>query len=141
MMLAEISQYEVWTLVATLVMAAGTLGAFVIMIISFNRKQQVQFRQPVQVTINEELHKAFASKEAFDAFVLKTDEELAQQREILRLEIPEMVRQVNSSGEKRIRRVHARLDPLIIGVAQLCTKAGLKMPRPQDPIEPESDND
>jgi hypothetical protein len=72
-----------------------------------------------------------ASKVEFEKFVEKTDKELAAIHEIIRTEFPKMLRDVNEAGEKRIRRVHARIDPLIIGVSALCAKQGVKMPPPQ----------
>ena len=66
MMLAEVSQMEVWMLIAELLIAIGTLGALGYMAAAFNKKQQVQFKQPVSVTISEELHKVFASRQDFD---------------------------------------------------------------------------
>ena len=66
MMLAEITQMEIWMLVAEILIAIGTVGALLLMVASFNKKQNIQFKQPVSVTISEELHKEFASREDFE---------------------------------------------------------------------------
>ena len=70
MLAAEITQMEIWMLISNLLVAIGTLGALVFMVLSFNKKQRVAFQQPVTVTITEELHKTFAAKSEFDAHVL-----------------------------------------------------------------------
>jgi flagellar motility protein MotE (MotC chaperone) len=66
MMLAEISQMEVWMLISQIVIAVGTIGALLFMAASFNKKTNVAFKQPVSVTISEELHNVFASKTEFE---------------------------------------------------------------------------
>jgi hypothetical protein len=81
------------------------------------------------VEIVKALHEQFAGKSGFDAFVIKAETELAVQREILRKEIPAMVAAINAEGEKRVRRVHSRIDPLVVGVASLCAKQGIQMPQ------------
>jgi len=78
MMLAEVSQIEVWMLVGQLLMAVGTIGALAFMAASFNKKQNVAFKQPVTVTISEELHKVFAAKEAFDLHVAENKKDHEQ---------------------------------------------------------------
>ena len=66
MMFAEISQMETWMLISQLVIAVGTIGALLVMVATFNKKAKVQVQQPVRVTVDEELHKLFASKPDFE---------------------------------------------------------------------------
>ena len=78
MMLAEAtgpSQLEIWMLIGQLLMAIGTIGALVLMAAAFNKKQNVAFKQPVSVTISEELHKVFAAKEAFENHIAENKKE------------------------------------------------------------------
>ncbi len=74
MMLAEVSQMEIWMLVSNLLVAIGTVGALFFMVNSANKKQSVDFPQPVTITITEELHKVFAAKEEFQKHVAENRE-------------------------------------------------------------------
>jgi hypothetical protein len=74
-MFAEVSQMEVWMLISQVVMALATVGALLFMAAAFNKRQKVQFQQPVSVTITEELHKVFASKENFDKHIAENRHE------------------------------------------------------------------
>jgi len=87
MILADaVNQMEVWMLVGQLIMAAGTIGTLIYMVVASNKKTDVRFHQPVSVTITEELHKTFAAKADFDAHVRKNqDDTLEVFREINRL--------------------------------------------------------
>ena len=128
------SEGEKWILGCTIVMAICTLAAVVISIIAVNKKQEVKVEQPVSITITEELHKSFASKEAFEKHVQDMKGEIDRLDEILRVEIPEMERRITSAADQRVRRLHQRIDPLYSGVAALCSKAGVRM---QSPISSE----
>lgn len=135
MILAETIATNVnWTLIATIIMAVAAAGAWVDTRRQLNKPTSpTQIEQPLQV---QKIWPAATLAELRDA-MKQTNERIDRQQEqidkiseIIRLEIPEMVEKVNLAGESRIRRVHSRLDPLIIGVAQLCAKNGIKMPQP-----------
>jgi hypothetical protein len=114
------------------------IGGLVVGVVGLNKKQATVISpQPLTVELVEALHKQFAGKGDFDKHVEKTDKELSALKEIIRKEIPEMVADVNAAGEKRIRRLHSRIDPLVVGVAQLCARQGIKMPQPSQ-VEDES---
>ena len=135
MMLAELSGLEIGGVIVAIVV--GIVGT-VIGIIGLNKKTPVEISpQPLTVEVVEALHEQFAPKKDFERHKERTEAELAELREILRTEIPEMEAKLNAAGEKRIRRIHARLDPLIIGVAQLCTNQGIRMPQQRTTEEDE----
>lgn len=130
MMLAQIDNVPSDTIKNVALIILAVLGAaYYIKEIFFNGPRRDISPQPLAVEIVEELHEQFASKTDFEKFRAESTADRVALREIIRVEIPAMVAAVNSSGEGRIRRVHARLDPLVIGVAQLCAKQGIKMPR------------
>ena len=136
MMLAELTGLEIGGCIVAMVVG---LGGLAIGVISLNKKTPVEISgQPLTVEIVEALHEQFAAKDDFNKHVEKTDKEFAAMKEIIRKEIPAMLAEVNKAGEQRIRRVHSRLDPLVIGVAQLCAKQGIKMPQNHQLSEDES---
>jgi hypothetical protein len=127
MIFAELTGLESAGIIAAIVVGALSV---IISTVALLKRSEVQVSpQPLTVEVVKALHEQFASKAEFDAFVLKTEGELAAQREILRKEIPAMTAAINAEGEKRIRRVHARIDPLVVGVASLCAKQGIHLPQ------------
>ena len=78
MMLAEIT-------ITDAIVLACTVGMFVVALIALNKKQVVKVEQPLKVeqpvtiTITEELHKVFASKDVFEKHV---DENSKRHKEI-----------------------------------------------------------
>ncbi|MEI8288787.1 MAG: hypothetical protein WCH99_04895 [Verrucomicrobiota bacterium] len=128
MMLAELTGLEIGSIVTGFVF--GSIGLLIAGVAAF-KKTEVAVDQPISVEIIEELHERFADKQDFNKHVEKTEKELTAMKEIIRKEIPAMVAEVNKAGEQRIRRVHSRLDPLVIGVAQLCARQGIKMKQPE----------
>jgi len=130
--LAEITTLESAGIITAI--AVGALSVILATVALLKRSDVQVFPQPLTVEIVKALHEQFASKTEFDAFVLKAEKEFAAQREILRREIPAMVAAINAEGEKRVRRVHSRIDPLVVGVASLCAKQGIPMPQ-QNPSD------
>ena len=72
MMLAELSGLEIGGVICGMVFGAGAL---LISVVAVNKKQDVRVEQPVSVTITEELHKIFASKETFETHVAENKKE------------------------------------------------------------------
>ena len=72
MMLAELSGLEIAGVICGMAFGAGAL---LISIVAVNKKQEVRVEQPVNVTITEELHKVFASKETFETHVAENKRE------------------------------------------------------------------
>jgi len=66
---------EKWILGCTIVMSLGTICAVVVSIVALNKKQEVKVEQPVSITITEELHKVFASRETFDQHIQQNRED------------------------------------------------------------------
>ncbi|MDE2098219.1 MAG: hypothetical protein KGL39_13270 [Patescibacteria group bacterium] len=126
--LAEISND--WILGCTIASTFCGVCGVAIALVALNKKTPIQVSpQPLAVEVVEELHKQFADKQDFEKFVARTDSDINRVREILRVEIPQMERRITQAGDERIRRVHRRLDPVVIGLSGVCVKLGVKMPR------------
>lgn len=106
---------EVWMLVGQLLMAVGTIGALIIMAAAFNKKQNVQFKQPVNVTISEELHKIFAAKETFDRHVAENKAEHEQ----LHSRIGGVDRGNGGKLNMEVTAVHVRINAIDKSVSRL----------------------
>ena len=72
MMFAEAVAKDVnWTLIVSGLMALATVGMW----LDAKKKRVTEIKQPVNVTISEELHKIFAAKEVFEKHVAENRED------------------------------------------------------------------
>lgn len=99
---------EKWILGCTIVMAVGTIGAMIVMIIALNKKQEVKVDQPVSITITEELHNSFAAKESFD----KHCEENRREIENIFSKIGGVDRGAGNKISAEVTAIHARINLL-----------------------------
>ena len=97
------------------VMSLATLGAFVVMIVALNRKQQVRVDTPLDVRGVEH----FVSTTDFQQHVAGVGREIHEIREILRREIPELERRIAQSGEQRVTKLHDRINDVLAEVSRL----------------------
>lgn len=100
------TQAEIWMLVFNAIMAAGTCGAFVVMLASLNKISRTQITpQPLDVRVIEELHRQFAAQDEFAEHVRDND----KQRGILHQRIDAAIADYNEKFQKLPNEIVALL--------------------------------
>jgi len=104
-MLAEISQVEIWMLVGQLVMAIGTIGTLLFMVVGRNKPTELTANPPLDVRIVEEMHKQFALRSDFLEHVRDND----AQRGVLHKRVDDAVEDYNQKFQKLPNEIVALL--------------------------------
>ncbi len=120
-MLAETFASNInWTLIFTALMAVTSAGMW------WDARRQkpapTQLEQPVQI---QKVFPAVTVAEMRDA-IAKTNERIDRQQEqidkineIIRVEIPQMERNITAAGEQRVVKLHDRLNEVLAEVSRL----------------------
>lgn len=114
------TEAEKWILGCTIIGAACAVGALVVAVIALNKKQETVISpQPLAVTIVEEMHKRFASKEAFDDLAKNNTARHSQLfagikevDEKSRALIEKKIAEINEDRRHTLERIESNFDDL-----------------------------
>jgi len=119
MMLAETIASNVnWTLIATIVMALATMGMW------WDAKNSKTVIEPNPLPVQKIWPAATTAemRERFDETnrrLAAHDKDLAELREVIRCELPEMERRIATAGEQRVEKIHGRINDVLSEVSKL----------------------
>jgi len=112
------TEAEKWILGCTIIGAICGIGALVVAVISLNKKQETVISpQPLAITIVEEMHKRFASKEAFDELAKNNTARHSQlfsridqvEREA-RVEMERKFTELNDERRRTLENLNTKID-------------------------------
>lgn len=108
-----------WTLIATIVMALATLGMW-----WDAKKNKATVIEPNPLPVQKIWPSAtiLELKEAIgrtDSRLDKHEGQIAEIREIIRRELPEMERRISMAGEQRVEKIHNRINEVLSEVSKL----------------------
>ncbi|MEI8289816.1 MAG: hypothetical protein WCH99_10110 [Verrucomicrobiota bacterium] len=108
-----------WTLICTILMAIGTFGMWL-----DARKAKSTVIEPNPLPVQKIWPAATTAemRERFDETnrrLAAHDKDLAELREVLRKELPEMERRIAMSGEGRVEKIHGRINEVLAEVSKL----------------------
>jgi len=132
-----ITEAEAWILGCAIIGAICALGALVVSVVALRMKQDVKIEQPLEIRFASEfIHKSdFQKHEAANA----------REHENLFKKIGGVERGMNERVEKKLtdlqtaaetgrEKLHQRINRISVGVARLCGRQGIPMPKEDDEL-------
>ena len=118
MIFAEIVASNInWTLIATIIMAIGTLGLWL-----DARRRPVEIKQPVQtqkVWPSATVKELESSQDEVCRRLNEHEAAINSLRELIRIELPAMERRITGENEQRAVSLHNRINAVLEAVSEL----------------------